>query len=391
MQRLSQRISAVKPSPTVALNGKAKAMRREGIAVINLTVGEPDFPTPSSVCDVAIAAIKSGKTKYGPAGGGPDLRAAIQAKLERENNLKFDTDQIVAGIGAKELLFHISLAMLNEGDEVLIPAPYWVSYTAHCEAAGATAVEIPMLDPQNPVVTPEQLEKYATPRTKAIVLNSPNNPGGYMMSEAQVESLAKYLQSKPWWIISDEIYEYLCFDGKHSCVVDFEPELQDRYIHVNGLSKGFAMTGWRVGYCAGPSDLMRLVRTLQTQSSTCLPPFIEEAAAFALNQGKSLLAEGIETFKKRRDLVVDAIRKIPNVGFIPPTGAFYLFIDLRQRLAEKNKSSLEFAEYLLEASHVAMVPGEAFGVPGFIRMSYAAAEADLIAGIQKLGEALDRI
>jgi len=388
---LSRRIASLSPSPTVALNAKAQAMARSGIKVVNLTVGEPDFPTPQAVVDCGIAALKAGKTKYGAAGGGPKFRQAVVDKLRRENDLSFNADQVVAGIGAKEILFHLAMAMLNEGDEVLIPAPYWVSYPAHCEAVGAIPVTVPMpADTRGAMVTPEMLEAAATPKTKAFILNSPNNPGGYILSENQLRDLGKYLLQKDWWIVSDEIYEYMAFDVAHVSLLKLYPELKDRFVLVNGLSKSFAMTGWRVGYCCGPKPLMTLVQTLQTQSSTCLPPFIEEAATFALDQGRVLAEGGVKLLRTRRDLVVAALAEIPGVGFIRPQGAFYAFIDVREILAQstKFKDTLTFGQHLLETHHVAMVPGEAFGVQGFLRMSYATDNVTLEAGLERLKQAI---
>lgn len=390
---LSKRISQLQPSPTVALNMKAKELAEQGHRVINFSVGEPDFPTPAPIVEAAIEALRQGKTKYGAAGGGLPLRKAICAKLEKENQLSYTPQQIVVGVGAKEILFHLTLATINEGDEVLIPAPYWVSYTEHVLAAGGKPVIIPA--PKNhegPRLTPAMIEAHVTPRTKAIVLTSPHNPAGYTLERGELSELGRYLEDKPWWIIADEIYEYMSYDAPHVSLATLCPRLRDRFVLVNGFSKGFAMTGWRVGYMAGPPAVAELVRTLQTQSSTCLPPFIEEGALKALSLGPDIMRENLQVLKGRRDLAVKRITAMPGVSMIPPRGAFYVFIDIRKVLAKSplysNDNSLAFSARLLESHHVAMVPGEAFGAPGFLRLSYAVHEDTLEEGLARLSQAL---
>ncbi len=390
---LSQRIAQLKPSPTVALNTKAKELSDLGHKIINFSVGEPDFPTPEPIAMAGIKAIEAGKTRYGTPGGGLPLRKALAAKLLSENQLTYTPDQIVVGIGAKEILFHLALACFNEGDEVLIPAPYWVSYTEHVIAAGGKPVIIPLpKDHSAPRLTPDMIQPYVTPRTKAIILCSPNNPGGYVIPKAELEALGAYLQDKTWWIISDEIYEYMSFDGPAYSIATLCPAIRDRVIIVNGFSKGFAMTAWRVGYMAGPSNVAALVRTLQTQSSTCMPPFVEAAAEEALRQGRKLMADKMVILKKRRDIAVTQLKRYPEISILPPNGAFYVYIDIRKVLAKSelyaNDNSLDFSQKLLETYHVAMVPGEAFGTPGFVRLSYAVSEETLIEGLKRLGEAL---
>ncbi len=394
MISLSRRISNVKSSPTVQLNAKAKALGKQGIKVLNFAVGEPDFNTPAPIVDTAIASLKAGRTKYGPAGGSPEFLEAIAAKLKRENGLDFQSNEIVAGIGAKEILFHIFLATLNDGDEVLVPSPYWVSYPDQIIAAGAKPVILPLAD--DIAKTPlsiKDLAAKATSQTKAIVLNSPNNPAGYMYSRAFLEELGAYLKDKQWWIISDEIYEYLSFDHPHVSLLSLFPELRDRFILVNGLSKGFAMTGWRVGYCAGPAPVMKLVRDLQSHSSTCIPPFIEDASIFALSKGNSLLKAEIEVLKKRRDLAVAQLKSMPELSYVAPHGAFYIFIDIRDALkkAKKPTTGFELSEQLLLEHHVAVVPGDAFGAPGYLRLSYACDEATIKEGLIRIGRAVSSL
>ena len=393
---LSKRISQLQASPTVALNTKAKELAEQGHKVINFSVGEPDFATPVPIVEAAIAALQQGKTKYGAAGGGLALRQAICQKLRDDNQLSYEAHQIVVGIGAKEILFHLALGLLNEGDEVLIPAPYWVSYTEHVIAAGGKPVIIPLpLDHAAPRLTPAMIKPYVSARTKAILITSPNNPAGYVIPEDQLRVLGEYLADKPWWVITDEIYEYMSYDFPAVSLATLCPALKDRLILVNGFSKGYAMTGWRVGYMAGPAAVAEIVRTLQTQSSTCLPPFIELGALAALNLGAARMKEVMTVYKERRDLAVCLLRAMPDIDMLAPQGAFYVFIDVRKVLAKSvlyaNNNSLAFSAKLLNTHYVAMVPGEAFGTPGFLRLSYAVAEEQLREGLRRLGAALQEL
>lgn len=389
---LSRRMTQLQPSPTLALNAKAKELAEQGHKVINFSVGEPDFPTPAPIVEAGIKALREGKTKYGGAGGGVPLRKLIAEKLKRENQLTYDLNQIVVGVGAKEILFHISLSILNEGDEVLIPAPYWVSYTEHVLAAGAKPVVIPMPeDHRAPRLTPDMIKPYVTARTKAIMITSPNNPAGYVIPPAELEALGRYLEDKPWYIISDEIYEQMSFDGPSVSMATLVPGIRDRFILVNGFSKGYAMTGWRVGYMAGPLPVANMVRTLQTQSSTCLPMFVEDAACEAYRLGPQCMQENMKELRRLRDLAFDILSSIPDVSMLKPSGAFYVFLDLRKVLARTGLNSLDFSKKLLETYHVAMVPGEAFGVPGFVRLSYAVREDILREGLKRLSDALSAL
>jgi aspartate aminotransferase len=389
---LSKKILAVKPSPTVSLNAKANALAKEGKPVLSFAVGEPHFPTPEVVAQAGIEAIKKGRTKYGAAGGSIELRKAIVAKLERENHLKFAPEQVVVGIGAKEILFHLMLALLNDGDEVLIPAPYWVSYADQVIAAGGVPVPVvvPASFPEKPIDLAD-VERHATARTVAIILNSPNNPSGYVFTEEQVRELGTYLGKKSWWVISDEIYEYLSFARPHRSLLEVAPELRERFILINGFSKAFCMTGWRVGYGVGPQAVMNLVRSLQSHSSTCLPMFIEDAALVAIEGGKPLMKREIAGMDALRKVAIEEFRKVPGLKFVEPQGAFYVFLDFRGFLKGRYKSSMELCDALLSESHVAIVPGEAFGAPGFARFSYAVEESKLREGVQRIAKALEKV
>ena len=390
---LSKAISSLSLSPTVALNTKAKSLKDQGIDVLNFAVGEPDFSTPEAIVDVAITALREGHTGYGPAGGTNVFRSAIARKLESENGLNFAPENIVCGIGAKEILFHTFLAILDPGDEVLLSAPCWVSYAQQIQAVGAKPVIIPVgenLSALYPSI--EVIESYASPKTRAFVLCSPNNPAGYCIPQPYLEELGTYLTKKDWWVISDEIYEYLTFDDQHHSIGALCPYLGDRFVHVSGMSKGFAMTGWRVGYMAGPSSLVKLVKSLQSHSSTCIPPFIEEAATWAIGQGRQLMQQEIVSMRERRDLAVACLRRIPALRWIYPQGAFYVFIDVREILEQSPKfdsgDSLKMCETLLEEYHLAFVPGEAFEAPGFFRFSYATDRETIESGFSRLGQAI---
>jgi aspartate aminotransferase len=396
MPSLSRRISKLSPSPTVALNAKAKQLKADGHDVLNFAVGEPDFSCPEETINIAISSLKDGLVKYGPAGGSPSFRKAISDKLKRENGLEFDPNQIVCGIGAKEILFHIFLATLNEGDEVILNSPCWVSYEEQIKAAGAKPVFIPLEDYQSgSVVNIEAIEKHATDKTKAFILCSPNNPAGYALSEAELKELGSYLASKDWWVVSDEIYEYMSFENPHKSLLSICPELKDKYIHVNGVAKGYAMTGWRVGYTAAPMPVAKLVKSLQSHSSTCIPPFIEKAAEWAINQGPEIMKEKISSLAERKNLAMSELDKVSDISYIKPQGAFYIFVDIRQALEKSEKfsatDSLSFAQHLLETEYVAVVPGEAFQAPGFLRFSYAASEDWIRDGISRLAKSLANI
>ena len=382
----SKRILSVKPSPTLALNAKAVQLAKQGKNVLNFAIGEPDYLTPGVVVDRAIESLKAGRTRYTPSGGGPELRQAIADKLMRDNGLSFDANQIVVGAGAKEILFHTFMSLLNDGDEVILTAPFWVSYADQIRAAGAVPVVIPIPDGGR-MPSLEVIESYATQKTKAFIFNSPNNPAGYILTELELKTLGTYLSNKPWWIIADEIYEYMSFDVPHISLLKACPELRDRFVLVNGMSKAFAMTGWRVGYCAAPLELAGMVKSLQSHSSTCIPGFIEDASVVALKAGLPLMEKDIGTLRARRDLAIQTMKKLGGFKYLYPQGAYYLFIDIRSQL-KNGESSLAFSDRLLEQFNLAIAPGEAFGAPGFLRLSYAASNATLLDGIERLHKAL---
>lgn len=383
----SRRILSVQPSPTLALNAKALQLAKQGHKVLNFAVGEPDYPTPKIIVDRAIESLKAGRTKYTPAGGGPELRQAICEKLQRDNGLTFDAAQVVVGTGAKEILFHTFLSLLNDGDEVILTTPCWVSYADQIRAAGAVPVMIPVAS-DGRIAPGSEIQKYASPKTKAFVFNSPNNPGGYILNEAELKELGTFLSKQGWWVISDEIYEYMSFDVPHQSLLKVCPELKSRFVLVNGLSKAFAMTGWRVGYCAAPTELANMVRSLQSHSSTCIPGFIEDAAVVALKHGKPLMEEDIAKLRHRRDVAVKLLNSLGGIKYFYPQGAYYIFVDIREKL-HNGDTSMQFSERLLQEHHLALAPGEAFGAPGFLRLSYATDEETITEGIKRLHKALN--
>lgn len=397
MPTLSQRVASVKQSATLALNSKAKEMKAAGRTIVNLSVGEPDFRTPEIVVDACKKALDDGLFGYSVSGGSPALRAEIVAKLSRENNLIFDPSQIVVGIGAKELLFHVCLALLDRGDEALVFAPYWLSYEAHVVFTGASCKIIPPHE-RRVDLRPETLRSAINPKTKLIILNSPSNPAGSIYQKADLEALADELKKhEDVWIISDEIYEYFDFDTPHTSLLSICPELRDRFILCGGLSKSFAMTGWRVGFIAAPRALAAAVSNLQSQSSTCLPPFIEKAAEVAFEKGRDLVKNEIEKIRTKRDLAKDLAQELEKrfkgVFAYEPSGAFYLFLDINEFLSHHapGMTSLEFCQKLLEEQGLAVVPGEPFGAPGCLRMSYATSENLIRQGIGLLAEGLSSL
>ncbi len=392
--RLAQRMGALRPSLTIGLNAKARALRAQGIRFYNLAAGEPGPPTPPAIVQEAMATLATGHVYYSVAGGTAELRQAIAAKYKRENQLDYSQDEVVCGCGAKELLLHSFMAMLNRGDEVILLAPYWVSYLEQSKICEAKAVIVPY-DAQQPLPSPEQLERFATPRTRAIVLNFPNNPTGHVPSRAAYEALGAYLQRKDWWIISDEIYEYTVFNAerRHYSILNLCPQLREQTLIVNGLSKSFAMTGWRVGYALGNKDIVANIKKLQSHSTTCLPSFTEKAAIFAITQGRPLvqpMIDAIETkLQKTQQLLRDTL---PELTFTPSQGAFYIFPQLPTWLARTSyPTALAFSEWLLEKHKVIVVPGESFGVDGHLRLSCTASEAHVQQALAWLAKGLQEL
>ena len=396
---LADRLSNIKPSPTIAVTMKAAELKAAGKDVIGLGAGEPDFDTPQHVKDAAVAAIAKGDTKYTPVGGTVALKKAICEKFQRENGLEFAPNQIVVGTGAKQVIFNAFLATLNAGDEVIIPAPYWVSYPDMVAFAEGTPVPVACAEEGGFKLTPQALEKAITPRTKWLILNSPSNPTGGAYSTAELKALAEVLLKHPHvWILSDDIYEHLVYDGfRFSTLAQVEPKLLPRTLTVNGVSKAYAMTGWRIGYAGGDKALIAAITDIQSQS-TSNPSSISQAASVAALSGtQDFLPEWVAAFKRRRDLVVARMNAIEGISCITPEGAFYVFPNCKQLLGKKTpagkllSTSIEFCEYLLEEALVAAVAGSAFGMDGYFRISYATSDAVLEEACKRIKTACEAL
>ncbi len=393
MSIVADRLLAVKPSPTLAVTQKAKELKAQGVDVIDLGVGEPDFPTPEHICNEAKAAMDRGETKYVPVPGTLAFRKAICDKLKRENNLDYSPDQITVNCGGKGTLFNIFMATVNPDDEVIIPAPYWVSYPDMARLAGGKPVFVVGKEETGFKITPEDLEKAITPKTKWFVINSPSNPSGAAYDEKELRALGEVLIRHPHvYVISDEIYEHIVYDGfKSYSIAAVVPEIKDRVMTVNGLSKSFSMTGWRVGYAAGPAEIIKAVNKIQSQSTSHAVSFCQAAGVVALNSPMDFLKERNDIFRERRDMVAKRLNEeAEGISCLIPEGAFYLYPSVQGCLGKKTpdgkeiKTDGDFVTALLENEGVAVVQGEAFGLSPYFRLSYATST-------EQLQKACDRI
>lgn len=379
MNIIADRLLAVKPSATLAVTTKAKELKARGVDVIDLGIGEPDFPTPKHICDAAKEALDRGETKYVPVAGTPAFRQAICDKLKRENGLDYTPDQITVNCGGKGTLFNIIMATVNPGDEVVIPAPYWVSYPDMVRIAQGTPVFVTGKAETGFKITPEDLERAITPKTKWFILNSPSNPSGAAYTADELHGLADVLVKHPHvYVISDEIYEHIVYDGFTSrSIAAVAPELKDRTVTVNGLAKSYSMTGWRVGYAAGPVEIIKAANKIQSQSTSHAVSFCQSAGVVALNSSLDFLKERNDIFKQRRDMVVAALNGIDGVSCRTPEGAFYLYPSVKGCVGKKTpdgkviETDTDFVTALLESEGVAVVPGAAFGLSPYFRQSYA--------------------
>jgi aspartate aminotransferase len=387
----------IAPSATVAMNQKARALRESGIDVLDLTVGEPDFPTPEAVREAAKAAIDEGNNFYTPVAGYNDLREAVSRKLERENGLSYPASQVMVSAGAKHCITNAILALVDPGDEVLIPAPHWVSYSELVKLAGGVPVSLRTEAASGYKLSAEALEEALGDRVKAIILCSPSNPTGAVYSDAELGRLAEVLERHPGtWIVSDEVYEHIDYTGKPHASLASHPSLAGRTVVVNGVSKAYAMTGWRIGYLAGPADLVKACIDLQGQMTTNASSIAQRAAFAALESGTALIGGMQAAFRRRRDLVVSRARSIPGLGLVEPQGAFYIFPDVTSYYGKGSgggivASSLDMAQYLLDEARVALVPGSAFGDDRSLRLSFASADEKLERALARMGEALSKL
>jgi aspartate aminotransferase len=378
MSFIADRLSAIKPSPTIAVTNKAAELKAAGRDVIGLGAGEPDFDTPDNIKAAAKAAIDKGLTKYGPPAGTLDLRKAIAAKFKRENGLDYTPDQITVGVGGKGVIFNAFMATINPGDEVIVPAPYWVSYPDIALMFGGVPVFVTCPEDKGFKLQPADLEKAITPKTKWLVLNSPSNPTGAAYTAAELKALCDVLLKHPQvYIMSDDMYEHLVYDGfKFATPAQVEPKLYDRTLTMNGVSKAYSMTGWRVGYAAGPIAIIKAINMIQSQSVTHTSSISQAAAVEALNGTQDFIPKNAEMFKKRRDLVVKLLNECKGITCRTPEGAFYVYPSCAGVIGKSwNGKSIEtdsqFVEYLLEAEGVAVVQGAAFGLSPYFRISYA--------------------
>jgi len=386
--KLSQRVQSIKPSPTLAITARAAALRAEGKDVIGLGAGEPDFDTPEHIKQAAITAINNGETKYTAVDGTVALKQAVIDKLARDNDLKYQLNEILVSVGGKQSFFNLSQALLDQGDEVIIPAPYWVSYPDMVLLAEGVPVIIEARQDQHFKITPEQLEAAITPKTRLFVINSPSNPSGKAYSEPELKALGDVLRRHPHVLIAtDDMYEHILWAdiGFHN-IVTACPDLHDRTIVLNGVSKAYSMTGWRIGYAAGPAPLIGAMKKIQSQS-TSNPASISQAAAVeALNGDQQCVQDMLAEFKKRHDMAVEKLNAIPGVDSLHSDGTFYVFPDISGAIGNMDgvNDDLEFAEALLADKGVAVVPGTAFGLKNHMRLSIATNE-------ENLNNALDRI
>ena len=387
MSIVSNSLKRIKPSPTIAVTQKARELKAAGKDVIGLGAGEPDFDTPENIKQAAIDAINRGDTKYTAVDGTPELKKAIVNKFKRENNLEYSTNEITVGTGGKQVIYNALMATLNKGDEVIIPAPYWVSYPDMVLLAGGNPKIVKCNENDGFKLTPKNLKKAITKKTKWLILNSPSNPTGASYSREEIEALSEVLiKNKNVHILSDDIYEHITYDNFNFFTIAQVSKLKNRTLTMNGVSKSYAMTGWRIGYAAGPKEIIKAISKIQSQS-TSNPSSVSQAAAVeALNGNQDFIQKRSEAFKERRDFVVSSLNNIKGLSCLKPNGAFYVFPSCKKLLGKKTKlkTDSDFVEKLLEKANVAVVQGSAFGLDGYFRISYATS-------MEKLKIAMERI
>jgi aspartate aminotransferase len=386
---LSDRAMRIGPSPTLAMDAKAKAMKAEGVDIVNFGVGEPDFDTPENIKEAAVRAIREGFTKYTAVGGIDPLKDAIVDKLKADNGLDYGRDEVIVSCGAKHSLYNIAQALYGPGDEVIIPSPYWVSYPAQVLLNDAVPVFVKTYEEDSFMLRPEALAAHMTDNTRALILNSPSNPTGLTYDRKTLEEIAEVALRYNIYVISDEIYEKLVYDGaEHVSIASVGREIKEKTVVVNGLSKSHAMTGWRIGYAAGPSDIVKAMTKIQSQSTSNPTSIAQWAAVEALTGPQDSVGRMRAEFDRRRRYLVGELNSIAGVSCLAPTGAFYVFPNTSKFYGGKFNSSTELAMYLLEEANVALVPGEAFGDDGYIRISYATSLDDIKKAMERIRKAL---
>ena len=393
MSIISDSLKRIKPSPTIAVTQKARELKASGKDVIGLGAGEPDFDTPNNIKEAAIRAIKDGDTKYTTVDGTQILKEAIVNKFKRENNLDYTTDQITVGAGGKHVIYNLMMATLNKGDEVLIPAPYWVSYPDITLLAGATPVAVECSEEQDFKITAKDLESKITNNTKWLIINSPSNPTGSTYSEQEIKNLSQVLKRNPHVnILSDDIYEHITYGGFKFFTIAQIPELKNRVVTMNGVSKSYAMTGWRIGYAAGPKEIIKAISKIQSQSTTNPSSISQAAAVEALNGNQDFISIRAKAFEERRDFVVNTLNSINGIKCLKPDGAFYVFPSCKDLIGKKDingkkiENDTDFVQSLLENNGVAVVQGSAFGLEGYFRISYATSMENLKKALKKISD-----
>ena len=395
--KLAERLSLIKPSPTLAVTSQVAALSRQGIEVVDFGAGEPDFDTPDHIKEAAVAAIKQGQTKYTPVGGTAAVKEAIITKLKRDNNLSYSLQEVTTNSGGKHTLFNAFHALFGAGDEVLIPTPYWVSYSDMVILTGAQPKLLPTTEQTGFKLTAEQLKAAIGPKSKALLLNSPSNPTGAAYTEQELSQLAEVIESSEVFVISDDVYEKFLYDSPRCAqILALKPTLRDQVLITNSISKTYAMTGWRLGYAAGPAELIKAIETLQSQSTSNPCSITQAAAVAALTGTQEPVGIMAAEFAKRRNYIVDRLRAIPGITCTLPEGAFYVFPNVSGYFGAKWQdktisSATDFALYLLEQARVALVAGEGFGAPNNVRISYATSMANLEKGMDQIEAALKRL
>jgi len=394
---IAKRAKAIKPSPTLAMAAKAKAMKAQGIDVVDFGVGEPDFDTPENVKQAGIKAIQTGFTKYTPAGGTDELKEAVVEKFKKDNGLTYDKSQILISCGAKHSLYNIAEALFDPGDEVIIPSPYWVSYPDQVLLNDAMPVIVETTEAEGFRISADKLEKAVTSRTKAIVLNSPSNPTGLAYDRKTLEAVAAVAVQHKIYVISDEIYEKLVYDGfTHTSIASLGPEIKELTIVVNGVSKSHCMTGWRIGYTAGPKDVITAMANIQSQSTSNPTSISQKAALEALKGSQDFLPVMNAEFDKRRKYMVERLNKMKGISCLMPVGAFYAFPNVaklygKSAAGKTIRNSNDMASYLLEEAKAALVSGDSFGADAYIRLSYATSMENIKKGLDRIEEAVNKL
>tara|TARA_B100000700_G_scaffold43502_1_gene44897 strand:- start:755 stop:1942 length:1188 start_codon:yes stop_codon:yes gene_type:complete len=394
MSIVSNSLKRIKPSPTIAVTSKAREMKAAGKDVIGLGAGEPDFDTPDNIKEAAIQAIKNGETKYTAVDGTPQLKKAIKEKFYRENNLNYDLDQISVGTGGKQVLYNAFMATLNPGDEVIIPAPYWVSYPDMVLLSGGKPKIIKCSEKNEFKITSKELQKAINKKTKWIIINSPSNPTGSCYTKNELIELSKILlKNKKIYILSDDIYEHITYDNFKFFTIAQINALKNRTLTMNGVSKSYSMTGWRIGYGAGPKEIIKAMAKIQSQSTTNPSSISQAAAVEALNGTQDFIKIRSNSFKERRDFVVESINNIKGLSCLKPNGAFYIFPNCKNLLGKKTKlkTDKDFVEKLLEKAEVAVVQGSAFGLEGYFRISYATSMDNLKKAMERIKSFCEKI